>query len=300
MTTAPDVSENANLWDLFLASNMLITPPDLTGLTELLLFEFGRNRLTTPPVVSAATTTLKVLYLHNNMLESLPDLSANTALTQLVLYNNPATGSTTLPSLGSTTSLKWVYVGWHNPSLTLPSGFLTGLPDTLTRLYLEGFDLTAGELSTIGSRFTGLQHLFVGGSGLSAAETNTLLDALPVSLVGLSLDGNDLSDVDWTKLTRLTGLRVLDVTGANLDDSDAADIATYAPAWLSNLRMGYNALTAVPSLSRFTRLTLLVLEHNNLDDADLTANTFAGPPPQADSGDHRRQPRDHQYHRRAQ
>ena len=107
------------------------------------------------------------------------------------------------------------------------------------------------------------------------------MDALPVipdtPLVGLSLDGNDLSGVTWSNLSQLTKLRVLDVTGANLDDSDAAEIADNAPAGLGNLYMGYNALTAVPSLSRFTRLTVLVLEHNNLDEADLADGTFDGP-----------------------
>ncbi len=173
-----------------------------------------------------------------------------------------------------------MYLGWHNPSLTtLPSGFLTGLPTTLSRLSLEGFNLTDSELATIGSRFTSVTTLHLGGSGLSAAQTNALLDALAANptVANLALDGNDLSGVDWTKLSEITSLRALDVTGANLNDSDAAEIAANAPAGLLNLYLGYNALTAVPSLARFARLPALVLEHNNLDDADLTANTFDGP-----------------------
>ncbi len=208
---------------------------------------------------------------------------------------------TALPSLSAHTGLREVWVGWHDASLTtLPSGFLSSLPSGLTHLYVEGFTLTAAELSTIRG-LASLRQLHLGGTGLTSAEVNPLLDVLPdpltpqevANLPGgltaeeyaalakgmtvLALDGNNLSGVTWSKLARLSGLEILDVTGANLDNNAATDIGNNAPLALQSLWMSYNSLNNVPSLSRFRFLKSLHLDRNNIGETAVGAGTFSGP-----------------------
>lgn len=169
-------------------------------------------------------------------------------------------------------------MGW-NRLTSLPSGYLTTrLPATVRSLHVEGMALTETHHTAIKTRFPNLVHLYVGGTGLSATQVNGLLDGLPVGLLQLGLDGNDLSGVTWSKLTRFTTLHTLDVTGANLDDAAASAIAANASDKLVVLRMGYNGLTAVPSLSRFNVLQILYLDHNGLDEADVWAGAFVRDP----------------------
>ncbi len=295
LTSAPSLSANVELRELDLSGNLLTSAPDVSGNSQLLTLALSDNQMTGTLVLNGhqalatllldnnrltgltlgSGVALRTLHVHNNMLTALPDMSNRLRLTVFSVYNNPLTA---LPSLSANTGLREMWVGWHDPSLTaLPSGFLSGLPSGSTSLYVEGFDLDASEMQTIGTRFAGLEQLHVGGSDITSDQVHGLLDNLPAGLTVLALDGIDLTGVTWSKLARLTALETLDVTGANLDDTAATAIADNAPAGLQSLWMSYNTLSSVPSLSRFGFLKSLHLEHNLITHSAVGGNAFSGP-----------------------
>ena len=230
------------------------------------------NMLSSLPDLSA-NTALQNLLVFDNRLSSLPDLSANTALIHLWAYGNRLSS---LPDLSAHTALQQVRVGYIEDRSIVSGDFLGDLPSDLLLLLVEGVPLSANDLATIKAT-TGLRYLFAGGTGLSSTEVDGLLDGLPAGLQALALDGNDLDGVTWSKLSRLSSLTYLDVTGANLDDTAASAITVNGATGLATLRMGYNGLTAVPSLSRLGSLATLYLDHNLLTDAALGAGALDGP-----------------------
>ena len=275
LTSLPSLSANTNLQYLYVHNNKLTSLPSLSANTALTSLYTNNNKLTSLPSLSA-NTALTSLYTNNNKLTSLPSLSANTALTSLYTLGNPLSS---LPDLSGLTALRDLRVGYGGPG-AVSGDFLGGLPSGLPLLLLEGVPLSSNDLAKI-KAVTGLAYLYLGGTGLTSAEVDGLLDALPTGLSVLALDGNDLSGVSWSKLSRLASLTYLDVTGAKLDDTAASAITTNVAATLRTLRMGYNGLTVVPSLSRLTALATLYLDHNNLADTALGAGAFDGPTPAA-------------------
>ena len=268
---AGDFAGLSGVTGLLLAANSLTALPSLSSLTSLILLHLNANDLTSLPDLSSLTA-LQHLYAGGNQLTALPDLSANTALTRVWVPDNNLTSLERLqPHLGDLTA---VGVGWNRIS-TLPAGFLTSLPAALSWLDVDGMRLSEAELTTIETRFTGLRILDAGGTGLTRERAKELIDDLPTTVEYLGLDGNDLRGMDWTILSQLSSLSALVVSGANLEDSDAAAITTNVATSLTTLYADWNKLTAVPSLSRLTALTLLSLRSNDIGEPP--SGAFSGP-----------------------
>ena len=174
------------------------------------------------------------------------------------------------------TGLTGLSLGWNNRAglTSLPAGLLDELSNALITLNLAGIQLSDDDVADV-LRLGGAD-MDLRATGLTATQVDKLLDGLRI-LDSLSLDGNDLAGVTWSKLSKFTDLDKLSLNGANLNDEAAAAVTANARPGLEVLRMSYNSLTEVPSLSRLTGLNTLTLQFNDLDEADLTSSAFAGP-----------------------
>lgn len=208
LSSLPDLTALTALEFLWAHHNMLSVLPDLSANTALERLRVYNNMLSSLPDLSA-NTALTHLWAYGNRLSSLPDLSANTALEQLLLHDNRLSS---LPDLSANTALQQVRVGYVEDRSIVSGDFLGDLPSDLLLLLVEGVPLSANDLATI-QAITGLRYLYAGGTGLSSTEVDGLLDGLPAGLLALALDGNDLDGVTWSKLSRLSSLIYLDVTG---------------------------------------------------------------------------------------
>ena len=168
-------------------------------------------------------------------------------------------------------------LAWNNRAglTSLPAGLLDEISNGPINMNLDAIQLTDDDVADV-VRLGGAV-MSLRATGLTATQVDTLLDGLSDGLDKLYLDGNDLAGVTWSKLSRLVQLDLLGLNGANLNDEAAAAVTANVDAGVSELRMSYNSLTAVPSLSRLTGLRTLTLQLNDLDEADLTSSAFAGP-----------------------
>ena len=155
------------------------------------------------------------------------------------------------------------------------AAILQNVNSDLAYLYLDGNDLsgmTNDQLTHFG-RFTALiDYLRLVDGQLSSDQVDYIIDQLRPGLLGLHLNGNDLTSVDPTKFAKFTSLRILGLGNAGLTNNQVIGILGQLPNTLQTLDLSHNGLTSHPedleklaqSLVTFTGLHTLYLHGNPL------------------------------------
>jgi Leucine-rich repeat (LRR) protein len=168
-------------------------------------------------------------------------------ITQLKVYNN----SLTSLNVTNNTNLNALWA-WSN--------ILTDI-DVTNNIGLQSLILNDNTIGSIDlSSNTLVKNLQLNNCGLNAGVDLSN----QTQLVGLSIDGNDLTSIDLSNNTGITDLRV------NFNKLTSLDLAAHSA--IKFLRVQGNQLTSL-DLSTLLELTTLYADINSLESLDLSSNT---------------------------
>lgn len=125
-----------NLQELYLGSNELTAPPDVSRNVHLKILDLHHNNLETPPDIRS-NIHLEILNLNYNQIKTPPDVSRNVRLLVFHLsYNKLAT----FPDVTRNIKLQFLNLSWNQTRATAP--------DLSQNAHLKTLDLRCNELTT--------------------------------------------------------------------------------------------------------------------------------------------------------
>ncbi|MEG4323412.1 MULTISPECIES: CHAT domain-containing protein [unclassified Microcoleus] len=259
----------ANLTELSLKSNQIVSLEPLVNLTNLRIIQLNDNQVVNLEPL-ANLTNLTHLYLIRNQIVDLKQLSRLTNLQTLNLSGNKTTD---LQPLSELRNLKKLTLNLNQISDVKPLSGLTNL----TELFLESnriadaaplskltnlvsFSIASNQIGDVSplSRMTNLIFLYLGNNKIEELKPLSGLSNIQL----LSSESNQILDIK--PLTRLTNLRSL-----NLSQNQIADVKSLAG--LTNLRdldLSKNQIADVTPLSGLTNLKSLDLRGNKIPDGE--------------------------------
>ena len=177
-----------------------------------------------------------------------------TGLTSLTLYGHQITE---MPDLAPLENLRTFGLNSNETSegvRSLPEGFFSKLPPSVTSLSVSYDGLTDLDVSSL----TNLTSLDCSSNELTSLDVSSL-----TKLTDLDCSSNELTSLDVSSLTNLTDL---DVSGNGLTTLDVSSLTN-----LKTLRCSSNKLTSLGTLP--SGLTSLTCSYNDLTSLDVSSLT---------------------------
>jgi len=254
LTELPEnIGECVNMKYFNMKDNQITSLPESFGnMTQLYELWADNNLLTELPESFGNLESLFYLHINNNLLSSLPENFGNLSnLSHLYAYNNQLTE---LPaSFGNLSSLDSVYLV-NNIIMSLPDNWgdlddlnlmdlsynqLNELPESLSDMdSIQEIYLDVNQLSALPASFTNLSTL------IKASFAINQITAIP----------DDIGTMD--------GLQVLNF---NQNKIDAVPESMGDMSGLNALGLSYNQLDDLPDSFGNLTVSVLILNHNNLD-----------------------------------
>ncbi len=245
------LSSLTNLTTLILSYNTITDISPLSGLTNLSVLILSSNLFSDISPLSGLTN-LTSLNLSYNSISDLTPLSGLTNLSVLILYDDTMIRDRSVLSRLSNLSVADIPDANLRTAIKIAMGKASDAPIT---------DFEMAFLSELEAPNANIRDLT--GLELATSLTSLNLGTEFVSRVGY-VNSNHISD--FSRLSGLTNLTRLDLSGNSISDLSALSDAISGLIRLERLYLDNNSISDVSALSGFTRLERLILYNNSISD----------------------------------